>query len=128
MPIKVVDASALGALVFNEPAAPRIASELQDAELTAPKLLRFELASICLKKIRTHPEQRDLLVTAYSMAHRLDISYSSVDFEKTIDLAEKTNLTLYDACYLWLANKLGAKLVTLDKQLLKQSDTITKIT
>jgi len=121
MHIKVVDASALGALVFNEPAAASIASELQDAELTAPQLLHFELASICLKKIRMHPDLRGLLVTAYSMVHRLDITYVSIDLEQTIHLAEKTNLTIYDACYLWLANKLGTKLITLDKRLLKQA-------
>jgi predicted nucleic acid-binding protein len=34
-------------------------------------------------------------------------------------LAVMTGLSAYDASYLWLARRLGAELVTLDKQLAK---------
>jgi predicted nucleic acid-binding protein len=36
-----------------------------------------------------------------------------------LELAAATGLTAYDASYLWLARRLGADLVTLDKQLAK---------
>jgi hypothetical protein len=44
--------SALGALVFGEPEGERMAALLTDGSLVAPVLLNFELASICLKKIK----------------------------------------------------------------------------
>jgi hypothetical protein len=34
---------------------------LLDAGLIAPALLHFEVANLCLKKMRRHPEQRDAL-------------------------------------------------------------------
>jgi uncharacterized protein with PIN domain len=43
MAVKVVDASALAALLFGEPEAER----LGNARLAAPALLGFELANVC---------------------------------------------------------------------------------
>jgi predicted nucleic acid-binding protein len=59
MAVKVVDASALGALLFGEPYGAAIAERLQrlrGAELIAPALLPFEVANICVRKMRRHPE------------------------------------------------------------------------
>jgi uncharacterized protein with PIN domain len=39
MPVRVVDASALGTLVFGEPKAEKIARELGNAPMIAPALL-----------------------------------------------------------------------------------------
>jgi predicted nucleic acid-binding protein len=119
MPTKVVDASALGALVFDEPNAKRMAQELSDASLIAPSLLWYELASIGLKKIRNNPGQSVQLLAALGFAGRLSIELVTVNHIETVTLAQRTNLTIYDASYLWLAQKIGARLVTLDKQLLK---------
>lgn len=49
---KVVDASALAAIVFAEPEAEMIAARLDGARLAAPTLLAFELTNVCLTKIR----------------------------------------------------------------------------
>jgi uncharacterized protein with PIN domain len=51
-PVKVVDASALGALLFGEPEAEAVAGRLGDARLVAPPLLGFELTNVCLMKSR----------------------------------------------------------------------------
>jgi predicted nucleic acid-binding protein len=119
MPVKVVDASALGALIFDEPDAARMAEELSGARLIAPALINFELASICLKKIRNHPSKTSQLMEAFKLAERLSIETVAVDHVEVIELAERTRLTTYDATYLWLAQKAGANLVTLDKRLAK---------
>jgi hypothetical protein len=50
MPVRVVDASALGALLFGESQAEGVAERLDDTELMAPALLWFEITSICLEK------------------------------------------------------------------------------
>jgi predicted nucleic acid-binding protein len=47
----------------------------------------------------------------------LGVAAVAVDHDGTVDLALKTGLTAYDASYLWLARRLGAELVTLDKEL-----------
>ena len=119
MPVKVVDASALGALVFAEPEAEDVMNELSDTMLIAPSLIHYELASICLKKIHNHPSKTSELLTAYRMAGRLAIETVAVEHVEVIELAERTKLTTYDASYLWLAQKADAKVVTLDKRLKK---------
>ena len=119
MRVKVVDASALGALLFAEPDADDVLNELSDVMLIAPSLIHYELASICLKKIQRHPSKTKKLITAFQMADRLAIEMVAVNHVEVVELAKRSNLTPYDACYLWLAQKAGASLVTLDKRLKK---------
>ena len=73
MPVRIVDASALGALVFGEPKAWKIATALGDATVAAPALLRYEMTSICLKKIQAHPHQTMQLLETFSLSGRLAI-------------------------------------------------------
>ena len=115
--VKVVDASALAALLFGEPEAEAIAASLEGARLAAPALLGFELANVCLTKMRRHPAQREALRAAFRLADRLAVETVAVDHGAALDLAEATGLTAYDASYLWLARALGGELVTLDRKL-----------
>ncbi|MCU0593553.1 MAG: type II toxin-antitoxin system VapC family toxin [Desulfobacterales bacterium] len=119
MPVKVVDASALGALVFGEPDAKTVAEQLSESTLVAPHLLWFELASIAFKKAIAHPDSAEPIREALRMAGRLAIDLLAVDHLEVIDLATEDRLTTYDASYLWLARRTGGELVTLDKRLLK---------
>ena len=117
MASKVVDASALGALLFGEPEGAAVAGRLREAGLIAPTLLHFEVANVCLKKMRRHPDQRDALVIAFEMLDRMEVDIVEVNNREVLGLAERLGLTAYDASYLWLARRTGAELVTLDRQL-----------
>jgi predicted nucleic acid-binding protein len=117
MPVKVVDASALAALLFGEPEAETVAEQLGDARLMAPALLGFELANVCLIKSRRHPERRVALTTAFRLRNQLGVEEVAVNHDGVLELAAATGLTAYDASYLWLTRQLGADLVTLDQKL-----------
>ena len=119
MPVRVVDASALGALVFGEPKAEEMANALSMGTIAAPALLWFELASIALRKMVTHPKQKDQILNAFQLGRHLAIEVVEVDHPEVIELARKADLTSYDASYLWLAFHLGGELVTLDRKLMK---------
>lgn len=119
--LKVVDASALGALLFGEPKAGDIARRLSGATLTAPTLLRYEMASICFKKLGRYPEQRTALLRMLDHFERMDLQELPVPTEDVVVLAESEKLTVYDAAYLWLARTLEAELVTLDLALRRTS-------
>jgi len=121
MAIKIVDASALGALAFGEPDAEAVARKLENATLAAPSLLWFEMASICRKKLLAHPDARKTLLAAFGWARRLPIRLSPVDHDNAILIAEAAGLSTYDASYLWLAANLQGKLVTLDRKLMQAS-------
>lgn len=115
--VKVVDASAVAALLFGEPEADVIAERLEGVRLAAPCLLDFELANVCAIKMRRQPGRRDALGAVFRLADRLRVEMIVVDHAAVLDLAETTGLTAYDASYLWLARALNAELVTLDHQL-----------
>jgi len=117
MAVKVVDASAMAAVLFGEPEADDIAARLGNARLIAPSLLGFELANVCLLKCRRHADQRDALRKAFHLRHRLGVEEIPVDHDALLDLASETGLTAYDASYLWAARQFQAELVTLDRQL-----------
>ena len=125
MLVRVVDASALGALLFGESQAEEVAERLDDAELVAPALLWFEITSICLKKIKAQPKSTEKILSAFMYFPSLAIQQPEIDHVAVIELAHKKKLTTYDASYLWLAGKLQAELVTLDKKLLRASKTLT---
>ena len=114
---KVVDASAVVALLFNELSRDAVVARLRGSRLYAPSLLAFEVANACLKKMRAAPAERQALQEAFSLLPELSIAVETIDLMEAIALAEQTKLTLYDASYLWLARAYVAELVTLDERL-----------
>ena len=116
MDAAVVDASALGAILFNEPEGPAQAQRLGGAALIAPGLLLYEIANVCVTKVRRHPRLRDGLLAAFALVERFDIEFVDVDHREVVALADRSGLTAYDASYLWLARRLNAALVTLDAE------------
>ena len=90
MAVKVVDPSALAALLFGEPDAIAVADRLRGAELIAPALLPFEVADTCIKKIRRHPDQRDALLAAFGLLGRMDVGVVEIDHGETVLLAERS--------------------------------------
>ena len=83
----------------------------------APAFLWFEVGNVCLMRIRRHPGQRDALFAAIAILPRMEIETVEVDQGAALLLAEQAMLTVYDASTLWLAEALGAELVTLDRRL-----------
>jgi predicted nucleic acid-binding protein len=117
MTVKVVDASAIGALLFGEPEGPNVARRLENSRLIAPHLLPFEVVSVCHKKLQRHAEQRHLLLAALDMFMGMAIERIEISLSGVLSLAEPTQLTIYDATYLWLARQAEAELITLDQKL-----------
>ena len=115
--LKVIDASALVAILFGEAGAEAVLAKVEDAELIAPSLLDYEVSNVCLMKLRREPAQRNKLLEIFFMRDEIEIERLGVDFEAVLGLAEATGLTAYDASYLWLAQSQSADLVTLDKKL-----------
>jgi predicted nucleic acid-binding protein len=122
---KVVDASAIAALLFGEPQGEAVAQRIEGARLIAPSLLGFELANVCVTKCRRHPRQRRELLTAFMLHRRLAVEEVSVEHETVVKIAVAAGLTAYDAAYLWLARELRAELVTLDDKLERAAATLS---
>jgi len=117
MPAKVVDASAVAAVLFDEAESDAVARRLAGATLLAPALLTYELANVCLKKIGRSPNQHAALSAAFRLRDQLRIEEAAVNADEVVSLAIETGLTAYDASYLWLARLMEIELVTLDQKL-----------
>lgn len=113
----VVDTSALAALVFAETGFESVARQLEGQVMHAPTLIDYELASVALKKLRRVPANAAAVLAALETARQVPLARIQPDMVQVVALAVATNLTPYDASYLWVAKTLGLKLVTLDRAL-----------
>jgi predicted nucleic acid-binding protein len=75
------------------------------------------MGNVCIKKQRRNGLRADLVQSSLQGLVNLQISLHEVDPVEVLAVAAESGLTFYDASYLWLATKLAAPLVTLDKRL-----------
>lgn len=113
----VVDASALAAILFNERDGTTVAAHAAGETLIAPQLLDYELANVCLKRMRRDPDAAAHNLAALAALSGVAIARVPVPPTEVAALAAKTGLTAYDAAYLWLAVSRDVELVTLDERL-----------
>lgn len=114
----VIDASALAAVVFREPAARVIADKIARQTWTvSTSLVEFEVRNVGLVKARRgeltfEDVDRALREAVFPPARPFDANAAFA-------LARAHDLTYYDAAYLRLAIERDAPLFTLDGKLLK---------
>jgi len=119
----VIDASFMMAFLLNEKESEvkniffrYAANEIQ---LIAPVILKYEvgnsLRTQILRKRLTQNEARKF----YLLFLKLKIEECEIDYLETIHIALSKNITFYDASYLNVSKRHSAKLLTLDKELLK---------
>src|SRR5215210_7408227 len=116
MSATVVDASALAAVLFDEPEAEAILASIQST-LIAPNLLIYELASVCTTKLLRKPGDSNVILSRYALLSELEITLTQSDWRTLPRLALEWGLSAYDAAYLQLALNESAPLVTLDARL-----------
>jgi predicted nucleic acid-binding protein len=113
----VVDASVMSAILYVEPRRAEAATALEGARLLAPSLLPLEVANAGVKKVRGGTLTASALASALETFEALDVILAPIDVGLVTALAVETRLSAYDASYLWLAQQLGARLVTFDARL-----------
>jgi predicted nucleic acid-binding protein len=116
-PPLVADASVIAVALFGEGGQAEAVALLHGRALHAPHLLDQEIASVGLKKLRKEELDREALTAVLNAYARLEIERHAVDAEATVRIAERYDLTAYDAAYLYVAQQLTAPLATLDGRL-----------
>lgn len=123
MTICVIDASAVGPLIFNDEMdaiADGIGSVLAEHECHAPQYWPIEVANVALSGARRNRLDYEAaersLITVATLAIAID-PMTTARLSKSWALATTHKLTIYDAGYLELALRLGATLVSHDKEL-----------
>ena len=119
----VIDTSALLAILLPDERTTKEALNFltiivgRTTIIHAPRLLEFEFGN-ALKSavIRKRLDEGDVSEIFYRYK-KLPIKFFEVNFLDTVEISLKSGLSYYDASYLFLAQKLNAKLLTLDKKL-----------
>lgn len=116
-PPLVVDCSALAGLLFQEPTQDQARARLAGRSLYAPFILQSEICNVALKKARAGAT----VAAAAGMVQwqEFDIELLRIDVAATFALAQRYNLSAYDAGYLLLAAELQCPLATFDDKLAK---------
>ena len=112
----VVDCSVLVAVLFEEETYERAVELIIGKTLFAPNLLSHETVNVALKKRRLGVAASDI-AQALSDYASYDIELRQTDSLAQYELAQRYNLSGYDAAYLWLAAELKAPLATFDEKL-----------
>lgn len=118
----VLDASIVLDWAFpdeSHPAAEAAARLLEDEEALVPALLWFEVRNGLLAGERRGRLTRARVTAFLAKLALLPLTADRAPDEAVLlDLARAHGLTVYDAAYLELACRHGAKLATLDRQLI----------
>lgn len=120
----VIDSSITLAWFFADersPAADAVLEQVTEAGAVVPSLWRLEVANalqMAVQRKRIDASFRDASLTDL---HALDIEIDAETdrhaWQDTLALANRHRLTLYDASYLELAQRLRLPLATLDREL-----------
>jgi predicted nucleic acid-binding protein len=115
---QVVDASAVVASLLDDgPTGQWCEARIVEGDLVAPSLMPFEVANVVRRQ-----ELRGVLPTSDAANALHDLVRLQVDLVPFEVVAERVwalrrNATAYDASYVAVAERFGARVVTLDRRL-----------
>lgn len=113
----VIDASAIIAVIVDEPKKADLIAATAGADLLAPESIPWEIGnafSAMLKRRRMTVEQAVRAVEIYGT---IPIRLVSVNLADALRIADQLDIYAYDAYLVCLARKLKAPLLTLDRAL-----------
>ena len=119
----VIDASVMVALLLRDDrygdSARRIFEHLDKDDLIVPRIFWYEIRNVLLKaKQNNRIGQQDFEACLIQLTDELSPAEDVRNDEvRTLDLAQRHNLTVYDASYLETAIRHKARLATFDQKL-----------
>src|SRR5689334_15318327 len=118
----VADTNLVVAAVLESPMSKAAeAARARDKQWVAPRLLRSELLNVLTKYVLlAHAIDRDRAVRVFRRALALvSLEEEETDPVEVLNTSIQAGLSSYDAEFVVLARRLGARLVTLDSSILK---------
>jgi predicted nucleic acid-binding protein len=116
----LLDASAIIAVIADEPEAQIVIDCTQNATIVSPSIISCEIANaltrMMRKKIIVTEEQLLNLIKNFKL---IPLKIVNIDLEKTLKIAWHYKIYAYDAFYLEAAKRLQLPLVTFDDNMRK---------
>ena len=110
----LVDASAIMAVILNEPNRDKVIQLTENAVLLTPEVISFEIGNALINLYKRHKITEGELVEAYRVYTTLPMRIIKVDIERSLKIACRYQIYAYDAYYLEIAYRYKIPLVTFD--------------
>ena len=110
----LLDASAIMAVILNEPNRDKVIALTENAALLSPEVISFEIGNALINLFRKRKITEEELLVAYSNYAAIPIRSVRVNIEKALKIACRYSIYAYDAYYLEIANRLKLPLITFD--------------
>jgi len=113
----VIDASAILAVVLNEPERRAIIAAAKGTKLLAPESIPFEIGNAISSLLKRRAIGIAEGIAVYHGFAGIPIRFVQVDLPRAISIAGEEGLYAYDAYLLAIAEAFKAPLLTLDRRL-----------
>ncbi|RMF04647.1 MAG: PIN domain-containing protein [Chloroflexi bacterium] len=120
----VIDASAIIAVIVNEPNKPGIIQATQGLSLVAPASIHWEIANAFSAMFKRKRVTLDEALVALDIYKQIPVRFIEVELSESLKIARQLNIYAYDAYLLRCAQKQNAPLISLDKTLLGLAKTL----
>ena len=110
----LLDASAIMAVILNEPSREEVISLTENAILLSPEIISHEIGNALINLFKRRKIIEAELMEAYKKFLVIPIRSIKVDVEKALRIAIKYNICAYDSYYLEIATRLKTPLISFD--------------
>jgi len=115
----LLDASAIMAVILNEPNRNTVIALTENTTILAPEVMSFEIGNALINLFKKRKITEEKLLAAYRNYVAIPIESIKVDIERALKIACKYKIYAYDAYYLEIANRLKLSLITFDGSMKK---------
>ena len=110
----LLDASAIMAVILNEPNRNTVIALTENATLLSSEVISFEIGNALINLFKKRKITEEELLAVYGDYTTIPIDIIKVDIEKALKIACKYKIYAYDAYYLEVAKRLKLPLITFD--------------
>ncbi|MCL2067324.1 MAG: type II toxin-antitoxin system VapC family toxin [Treponema sp.] len=111
----LLDASAIMAVILDEPNRNKVIKLTKSASLLTPEVISFEIGNALINLFKRKKITEEKLLLGYRKYVTLPVRIIKVDIEKALKIACKYKMCAYDAYYLETACRLKIPLITFDE-------------
>jgi predicted nucleic acid-binding protein len=115
----LLDASAIMAIILNEPNRDKVVRLTENAILFSPEVIPFEIGNALINLYKRDKITENTLFEAYKSYISIPLRNVKVDVEKALKIACKYKIYAYDAYYLEIARRLSIPFITFDERMKK---------
>jgi predicted nucleic acid-binding protein len=110
----LLDASAIMAIILNEPNRKIIITLTKGSILLSPAMISYEIGNALISLYKRHKLTETEVIDAYNGFNKIPLRTVDVVMEKSLKISCKYNIYAYDAYYLEVAKRLKLPLITFD--------------